>query len=171
MFWENFVYFCNQHGYSPNKVASILGFSTGTVTWWKKGRLPHDSTLLKIADFFQISTSDLLSEKTPTTQFKKNFENICNQKGISPTQACLNSGLSNAAYSQWREETVPRRTTLVKLAATLGVTVEELLGQKEIPRTDQGLSEEEQELIDLFRIVPADHQRMVLDIIHAAVGK
>lgn len=103
--------------------------------------------------------------------FKKNFENICNQKGISPSRACLNSGLSNAAYSQWAEETVPRRTTLVKLAATLGVTVEELLGQEESPQTGIDLSEGEMELIKLFRSVPEDLQRRTLDLLHALLGK
>lgn len=48
MFWDNFVSLCNIHKVSPNGVAKQLGFSTGTVTWWKKGRIPRDTALKKI---------------------------------------------------------------------------------------------------------------------------
>lgn len=62
MFWDNFVSLCNIHKVSPNGVAKQLGFSTGTVTWWKKGRMPRDTALKKIADFFGVTSEYLLGE-------------------------------------------------------------------------------------------------------------
>lgn len=60
MFWNNFVDLCNASNETPNGVAKKLGFSTGTVTWWKKGRHPRDTALKKIADYFDVSVDYLL---------------------------------------------------------------------------------------------------------------
>lgn len=68
MFWNNFIFYCNQNSVAPNRVAAKLGFSTGTVTWWKKGRVPRDSALQKIAAYFGVTVDDLLADtpqKTP----------------------------------------------------------------------------------------------------------
>lgn len=73
--------------------------------------------------------------------FKKNFERICAQKGVAPTAVCIKIGLSNAVYSKWTEESIPRKTTLIKLANELGVTVEELLEEKK-PAKNGGRAEE-----------------------------
>ena len=71
--------------------------------------------------------------------FKKNLEAICAKKGISPTSVCVGVGLSNGTYSQWTDESVPRKTTLIKIANYLGVTVEDLLreeGEEKKPAAD-----------------------------------
>lgn len=73
--------------------------------------------------------------------FKKNFELICAQKGVAPTAVCKKIGLTGSAYSLWTEESIPRKTTLIKLANELGVTVEELLEEKK-PAENGGRTEE-----------------------------
>lgn len=69
MFWETFLKLCNEINKSPNAVASDLGISSGSVTAWKKGRKPYDSTLNKLADYFGVGVGQLLGEpikvKTP----------------------------------------------------------------------------------------------------------
>ena len=69
MFWNNFLILCQQKNKSPNAVAKDLGFSSGSVTEWKNGRLPRGNTLKKIADYFGVTVESLLSspekEKTP----------------------------------------------------------------------------------------------------------
>lgn len=67
MFWNNFIFYCNQNSVAPNRVAAKLGFSTGTVTWWKKGRVPRDSALQKIAAYFGVTVDDLLADNTQKT--------------------------------------------------------------------------------------------------------
>ncbi len=63
MFWNIFVRLCNEKGESPNGVAQKLGFSTGTVTWWKKGRQPRSTALQKIAEFFGVTVDYLLGKE------------------------------------------------------------------------------------------------------------
>lgn len=60
MFWDNFVLLCNQKGKTPNGVCAELRFSAATATKWKRGSLPRDTTLKKIADYFGVSVSYLL---------------------------------------------------------------------------------------------------------------
>ncbi len=59
--------------------------------------------------------------------FKKNFIKICNDRGIPPTTVCQKIGLTAATFSKWTESSVPRKTTLFKLADFLNVSVEDLL--------------------------------------------
>lgn len=60
MFWNTLVELCNKKGVSPNFVAKELGITSGTVTSWKKGGIPRDTTLRKIADYFGVSVSYLI---------------------------------------------------------------------------------------------------------------
>lgn len=67
--------------------------------------------------------------------FKKNFIEICNAKGVAPSAVCMAIGLSNSAYSNWTDESVPRKTTLIKLADYFGCTVEDLLAEERPARS------------------------------------
>ena len=70
MFWDNFVVLCNENDTKPNPVAKQLGLSSGSVTSWKNGKVPHHSTLLKIADYFNVSVDYLLTgqKEKPTAE-------------------------------------------------------------------------------------------------------
>lgn len=61
--------------------------------------------------------------------FKENFERICAKKGLYPSNVVVAVGLNQSTYSLWTEKSVPRKTTLYKIADYLGVTVEELLAE------------------------------------------
>ncbi len=63
--------------------------------------------------------------------FKKIFIDLCNKKGISPTRACNELGLSAATFSCWTDESVPRRATLQRMADYFGVSVNYLLGNEQ----------------------------------------
>jgi phage repressor protein C with HTH and peptisase S24 domain len=64
MFWENFSNLCNKNGITPNVVTKKLGLSSGTASFWKQGKVPHHSTLIKIADYFNVSVDYLLGNET-----------------------------------------------------------------------------------------------------------
>ena len=70
MFWNNLVFLCNERGTTPNGVCSELGLSAATATKWKKGAVPRDTTLQKIADYFGVPVGYLLGEekKEPASQ-------------------------------------------------------------------------------------------------------
>ena len=60
MFFERIVELCNKKGIYPNTMCSELGLSNAVATKWKKGPIPHYSTLKRIADYFDVSTDYLL---------------------------------------------------------------------------------------------------------------
>ena len=62
MFWYNFVNQCNLKSTTPTAVVKKLNISAGSVTGWKEGSIPRDTTLKKIADYFNITVAELLSE-------------------------------------------------------------------------------------------------------------
>lgn len=62
MFFDKFQMLCREKGMSANAVAKYLSISSGSVTEWKKGRVPQNSKLKAIADFFDVSTDYLLGK-------------------------------------------------------------------------------------------------------------
>lgn len=62
MFWDNFVLLCNKKGISPNGACAELGLSSAIATKWKNGTVPRDTTLQKIADYFNVSVDFLKSK-------------------------------------------------------------------------------------------------------------
>ena len=73
MFWEQYQKLCQNLGKSPNGVAKELGLSSGTVTFWKNGKIPKSDTLQKIADYFNVTVDYLLTgkEKAPSTEVEE----------------------------------------------------------------------------------------------------
>ena len=60
MFWDNFLRLCEKANKSPNAVGADLGYSSGSITAWKQGRVPKWATVSKIADYFGVTTDYLL---------------------------------------------------------------------------------------------------------------
>lgn len=81
MFWERYNSLCAQKGMSANAVAKIIGKSSGSVTFWKNGKVPHHSTLIKIADYFGVTVDYLLGkeEKKPTAEAVGNDNQLLNE--------------------------------------------------------------------------------------------
>lgn len=72
MFWDNYVKLCNSVGKAPSVVAEEIGIkSTGTVPGWKKGAVPRQSALVKLAEYFGVTVGYLLGyeqQKKPIAQ-------------------------------------------------------------------------------------------------------
>ncbi len=68
MFWEKFVELCLLNGTKPNPVAKELGISSGAVTKWKSGSIPHHTTIKKIADYFGVTVDYLLGKNINNNQ-------------------------------------------------------------------------------------------------------
>lgn len=97
--------------------------------------------------------------------FKENFVRLCAEKGVAPSVVCQQIGLSNAAFSAWDEKSIPRKTTLIKIADYFGVTTETLLtGEKEkAPREiPEGLTELDAEIIKLYSSLPEEKKQQAL---------
>ena len=62
MFWRNFIKLCAEAGKSPTRVALDLGLSSGTASNWKRGAIPQERILNRIADYFGVPVEDLTAE-------------------------------------------------------------------------------------------------------------
>ena len=101
------------------------------------------------------------------------YADLCKKDGKTPTAVALELNIARSSVSYWRSGAVPKQDILVKIAKRFNVSVDYLLGEedKEKKTTDNdGLSEEEKALLDLFNRVPADSRPMILEMIRAAVN-
>ena len=67
MFWDNFYRLCREQNRFPNQIAAELGYSSASVTKWKNGTMPRLGALQKIADYFGVAVSDLMSDPGEAT--------------------------------------------------------------------------------------------------------
>lgn len=71
MFWTQFEALCARCGKSPNAVAAELEIPSGSITAWRKGTQPRNSTVKKIADYFDVTVQYLLFGETSDPGIKK----------------------------------------------------------------------------------------------------
>lgn len=69
-FYENYVQLCNEVGKSPSAVAIELKLGKPSVSRWKTGTKPRDTTVLKVANYFGVTVEELMSD-TPSACIKK----------------------------------------------------------------------------------------------------
>lgn len=65
--------------------------------------------------------------------FVQNVKDACKAKGIKPTVACRESGVSTSFITNIEKGSEPSVAKVQMLAAYLGVTTSELLGEKKEP--------------------------------------
>ena len=97
--------------------------------------------------------------------FKQNFEKICVEKGYSPTSVCVAIGISKSNYSNWTDGTTPRKTTLIKIAEYLGVSVEQLTKKEKTT-----LSEEEK-LVSLIADLTDEETKELASFVDYLISK
>lgn len=104
--------------------------------------------------------------------FVENVKLHCAIKGVRPTVACRESGVGASFLNDIKRGQTPSVAKVQMLAEYLGTTVSDLLGEKKQPTVqDDGLSEAEQALMDLFRKLSPDQQEMVIRMVKAAADK
>lgn len=82
MFWDVFIALCVKNNKKPNPVAKELGFGSSAVTYWKKGTIPNDISLKKIADYFGVTVDYLLGkEQAPTPRPSENTLTLYGRDG------------------------------------------------------------------------------------------
>ena len=101
--------------------------------------------------------------------FKSNFERICAEKNVSPSFVCTKIGISTSNYSQWTEESVPRKTTLLKIADVLDVSVEELLAKEKSPSQSEELENRIDAIKSVLLNLSEEQQEKMLRAIEALV--
>lgn len=62
MFYDVYCELCQKNGLTPSGAATKIGFNRASVTVWKTtGKAPKQDLLLKIADYFGVTTDYLLT--------------------------------------------------------------------------------------------------------------
>ena len=106
-------------------------------------------------------------------EFIQNIKKYCELKAVKPTVACRESGVGTSFINNIEKRgSMPSVEKVQMLANYLGVTTSELLGEKTEPTVkDDGLTEAEQALMDLFRRLTPDQQDMVIRMVQAAADR
>lgn len=70
MFYDNYIKLCAKMGKSPSGVAKEIGLSNAAANGWKKGKLPNETTLYKLSNYFDVPVPELTGEdqKKPPAQ-------------------------------------------------------------------------------------------------------
>ena len=67
LFYDIFCSLCQAHGLKPGGAAAKIGFSRGNINAWKNnGSSPRHDLLVRIADYFDVSTDYLLGKEKST---------------------------------------------------------------------------------------------------------
>ena len=78
MFYDVFKKLCDERGVSPTRASAEIGFSRGSVSYWKKrynegfDAKPDSYTAEKIADYFSVSVDYLLGRTDDPIDYDKN---------------------------------------------------------------------------------------------------
>ena len=95
--------------------------------------------------------------------FYNNFISACNIRGIPPTVACKNSGISESAYKKW-EKSSPKSDTIIKLANTLNFSIDYLLTGKE-----PTIPAEYQFIISSYQELSKNNKQLLQDILTSMI--
>ena len=104
--------------------------------------------------------------------FYKRYCELCANKGMSASGVASAIGLSNAAANGWKKGKLPNDTTLAKLSAYFGVTVEYLRGEetKKDPAGTGEVGSAKKALINLIVDLDEEQCRKLRSIIEEAVN-
>ena len=95
--------------------------------------------------------------------FKNNFIKLCAERGESPSSVCKKIGISSAAFSQWSDDTIPRKVTQLKAADYFGVTVDALLSDSAEPKLANELDSADVHMVPLYETVSAGFGALAMD--------
>lgn len=65
-FFNNIQRLCNEKGISVTALGQELGLSNATTAGWRKGSHPRGKTLKMLADYFDVTMDQLMSDPTMT---------------------------------------------------------------------------------------------------------
>lgn len=96
--------------------------------------------------------------------FYERFLNLCAQKGVSQTAACVNAGLSESAWKRWVNGGMPNSVTVGKLCKYFGISMQDMYDESKMPIAhDDGIKARQEAfdnpdmrvLFDAARNIPA----------------
>ena len=162
MFYETFCRLCQIHSLTPSGAATKIGFNRASVTMWKNtGKAPKQELLIKIADFFGVTTDYLLGQDLQSKIDSLSYQIDQMREDLRTATGDKRDELeySLSVLEESKEDLI--------LARDLGVSSEN--EHKKISSDELQLTEGEKVMLELFRQIPEDQQPVVLAMIRAAL--
>ena len=162
MFYEIFCRLCQVHDLTPSGAATKIGFNRASVTMWKNtGKAPKQELLLKIANFFGVTTDYLLGYDLQARIDSLAFQIDQLKEEIRTASAERKEELEATLFTL--EES--HEDMLLAQALTANSKKE----HKKSSLDELSLTEGEKVMLELFRQIPEDQQPVVLAMIRAAL--
>lgn len=99
MFWENLNALCAEKGISVARLCAELRLSNSISTKWKRGALPSNATLKKIADYFGVTAEYLLGRSDGGLRITEDYTTF-------PVIGEIAAGYESIGAEDWSGETV-----------------------------------------------------------------
>ena len=107
------------------------------------------------------------------------YSKLCREKGVSPSRAALDMGISKSLPTSWKNTgTMPKGEILSKIAVYFGVSTDYLLGNEKSAQAaggeDAELSEEDkrlQALNEKIALLSEEKRAALMDIINFLLEK
>lgn len=115
VFFERFSELCKERNETPNSVAKKIGVSSGSVTAWKNGTEPRNTTIIKIADYLGVSTDYLLGNVNDPFFYLDN-ERIKDEINSYETERDVLDEVDIAFYGDYKELNEDDKATLRDMA-------------------------------------------------------
>ncbi len=129
------------YGHTRTQIRTLIGISSSSFTnAVVYGILPTPKTLIKIADFFEVSIDYLLGKTdennfTPTinpVSFQERFSSLCKERNTTYYKVALECGFHNGLIVRWfQKDYLPSLETLEALCQHFQVTPDYLLGRSD----------------------------------------
>lgn len=101
--------------------------------------------------------------------FSKNLRFYLNKTDKTQKDVALAIGVTPASLNEWlKGKKYPRIDKIEMLARYFGILKSDLIEEKTLPRV-QTLNEGEMMLLELFRQIPEDAQKMYLEVLRASL--
>ena len=100
--------------------------------------------------------------------FAKNLSYYLSINGKSQKEMAEYLGVAQSTFNEWANgKKYPRIDKIEKLANYFGILKSDLIEEKDAKEnttSEPKLTKDEQALLDLFRLIPKDQQRVLLDL-------
>lgn len=104
--------------------------------------------------------------------FSNNFKRILESRGKTQADVVADLNITSSTVSDWANaKKYPRVDKMQTLADYLGVLISDLREEKPATVSDDELSSDEQQLIDLFRLLPEEERDTVAGMIEGALRR
>ncbi len=124
---------CNDKNITQKQLADIIGINQNTIKTWEN-KLPNSDTLVKIADYFGVTTDYLLGRSYDKLLTRKNERDI--QKSLKQIYDGLDDSLSLAYLNNGGVELSEEDAELLKSALQFTITQAKIRAKEKYTRKD-----------------------------------